>query len=247
MAAVASQLKQLPADVDLVVLSIGGNDAMTHVDLLEQPTKSSGDTLDALVGMVDDFAAGFDPVAKSVRDRSPRLVVCTIYEPPLVGLNTASRARVLLTLLNDHILRTAYRWGLDVLDLRAICTIPEDFTQQIAPSATGAAKIGRAMKKWLNRMDLVYGLARLRRGPAVGGRASAVAKGAGAESIEEDKEGGHTDKSVCLARLPTADARLPIIPPPSFPRPWTGPLPARRRPRARSPGALQLGSRRPTR
>jgi hypothetical protein len=145
MAAVASQLKQLPADVDLVVLSIGGNDAMTHVDLLEQPTKSSGDTLDALVGMVDDFAAGFDPVAKSVRDRSPRLVVCTIYEPPLVGLNTASRARVLLTLLNDHILRTAYRWGLDVLDLRAICTIPEDFTQQIAPSATGAAKIGRAI------------------------------------------------------------------------------------------------------
>src|SRR5512145_3244621 len=145
MAAVASQLKQLPADVDLVVLSVGGNDAMQHVDLLEQPTKSSGDTLDALVGMGDEFAAGYDRVAKSVRDRSPRLVVCTIYEPPLVGPNTASRARVLLTLLNDHILRTAYRWGLDVLDLRAICTSPDDFRLQIAPSATGAGKIGRAI------------------------------------------------------------------------------------------------------
>src|SRR5262245_354863 len=145
LATVASQLKQLSADVDLVVLSIGGNDAMQHVDLLEQPTKSSGETLDALVGMVDEFAAGFDPVAKSVRDRAPRLVVCTMYEPTLVGLNTASRARVVLTVLNDHILRSAYRWELDVLDLRAICNSPGDFRLQIAPSATGAAKIGRAI------------------------------------------------------------------------------------------------------
>ena len=145
LATVASQLRQLSADVDLVVLSVGGNDAMQHVDLLEQPTRSSGDTLDALVAMVDEFAARYDLVAKSVRDRAKRLVVCTIYEPPLVGLNTASRARVLLTLLNDHILRTAYRWALDVLDLRAICTNPEDFRLQIAPSAAGAGKIGRAI------------------------------------------------------------------------------------------------------
>lgn len=145
MATIASQLKQLPADVDLVVLSVGGNDAVMHVDLLERPTKSSGETLDALVAMADEFGSDYDRVAKSVHDRSPRLVVCTMYEPPLVGLNTASRARVLLTLLNDHILRSAYRWGLDVLDLRAICTSPQDFRLQIAPSAAGAGKIGRAI------------------------------------------------------------------------------------------------------
>jgi len=52
---------------------------------------------------------------------------------------------VLLTVLNDHILRTAYRLGLDVLDLRAICTIPGDFTLQIQPSAVGAAKIAKAI------------------------------------------------------------------------------------------------------
>jgi len=95
--------------------------------------------------MADGFAGMYQRVVKSVRERAPRLVVWTIYEPPLVGNNTANRARVLLTLLNDGILKAAYRWGLDVLDLRAICTDAGDFTLQIQPSATGAAKIAHAI------------------------------------------------------------------------------------------------------
>ena len=145
IAAVSTQLQRLPANADLVVLSVGGNDAMEHTDILQQPAVSSGETLDALIKMVEGFTDRYDGVVKTVRDRAPRVVLCTIYEPPLVGKNTASRARILLTLLNDRILRTAYRWGLDVLDLRAICTSPGDFTLQIAPSAAGAAKIGRAI------------------------------------------------------------------------------------------------------
>ena len=145
IAAVSTQVQRLPANADLVVLSIGGNDAMEHTDILQQPAVSSGETLDALIKMVEGFTDKYDGVVKTVRNRAPRVVLCTIYEPPLVGKNTASRARVLLTLLNDRVMRTAYRWGLDVLDLRAICTSPGDFTLQIAPSAAGAAKIGRAI------------------------------------------------------------------------------------------------------
>jgi hypothetical protein len=145
MSDVESQLAKLPAGVDLAVLSVGGNDAMRHVDLLQQPASSSGETLDALIAMADGFAGMYQRAVKSVRDRVPKLVLCTIYEPPLVGKNTANRARVLLTMLNDGVFRAAYNWGLDVLDLRAICKDPGDFTQQISPSAQGAAKIARAI------------------------------------------------------------------------------------------------------
>ena len=145
IADVATQLAKLPGPVDVAVLSVGGNDAMRHVDFLQQPASSSGDTLDALIAMADGFAGMYERVVKTVRERAPRLVLCTIYEPPLVGKNTANRARVLLTVLNDGILRAAYRWSLDVLDLRAICTNPGDFTQQISPSAAGAAKIAHAI------------------------------------------------------------------------------------------------------
>lgn len=142
---VESQLSKLPAGVDLAILSVGGNDAMRHVDLLQQPASSSGETLDALIAMADGFAGIYQRTVKGVRERVPRLVLCTIYEPPLVGKNTANRARVVLTMLNDGVFRAAYNWGLDVLDLRAICSDPADFTQQISPSATGAAKIARAI------------------------------------------------------------------------------------------------------
>src|SRR5262245_38062071 len=145
MGAVAAQVQRLAAGVDLAVLSVGGNDAMQHVDILQHPTQTSANTLDALTNMVDDFAEQYDQAAKAARDRAPRLIVCTIYEPPLVGNNTASRARILLTLLNDRILRIACQLGLDVLDLRAICTSREDFTAQIQPSAAAAAKIARAI------------------------------------------------------------------------------------------------------
>lgn len=145
MSDVESQLVKLPADVDLAVLSVGGNDAMRHVDLLQLPAASSGETLDALIAMADGFAGIYERVVKSVRERVSRLVLCTMYEPPLVGKNTANRARVLLTMLNDGVFRAAYRRGLDVLELRAICTDAADFTQQISPSATGAAKIARAI------------------------------------------------------------------------------------------------------
>ena len=145
MAAVSTQLQRFPAKPDLAVLSVGGNDAMEHADLLQQPAKSSGETLDALIKMADGFAEKYEAVVASVRGRSPRLVLCTIYEPPLVGKDTASRARILLALLNDRILRTAYRSASDLLDLRAICTKADDFRMQIEPSASGAAKIGRAI------------------------------------------------------------------------------------------------------
>lgn len=145
IADVASQLPKLNGAVDIAVLSVGGNDAMRHVDLLQQPAASSGETLDALIAMADGFAGMYERVVKSVRERAPRLIVCTIYEPPLVGKNTANRARVLLTMLNDGVLKAAYRWGLDVLDLRAICREPEDFTLQVSPSGAGAAKIAHAI------------------------------------------------------------------------------------------------------
>jgi len=147
MAEIPAQLQRFPAGVDLAVLSVGGNDALEHVGLLQQPSKSSSDTLDALHRMVQEFAEKYDKVVPVLSRLAGRVLLCTIYEAPLVGENTASRARVVLTLLNDYILRTAARGGMDVLDLRSICSSKDDFVMQIEPSAKGAAKIGQAVAR----------------------------------------------------------------------------------------------------
>lgn len=74
-----------------------------------------------------------------------RLVVCTIYEPPLENPELARLAQVPLAIFNDRIIRIASRLGVDVLDLRSVCTEPDDFVLEIEPSAEGARKIAGAI------------------------------------------------------------------------------------------------------
>jgi hypothetical protein len=69
----------------------------------------------------------------------------------------AKLARVPLAVLNDRIMRIAARLGLDVLDLRSICTEPSDFVLQIEPSAKGAAKIARAIAGLVDDKTLTWG------------------------------------------------------------------------------------------
>jgi hypothetical protein len=70
--------------------------------------------------------------------------VCTVYngalEPDRAGI-----ARVALALFNDVILRTAIDLHLDALELRSLCTEPDDYANPIEPSGKGGLKIARAI------------------------------------------------------------------------------------------------------
>jgi GDSL-like Lipase/Acylhydrolase family len=145
MSDVRFQLAQLGDRVDCIVLSVGGNDALEHVDLLERRASSAARLFGALADIADQFSTAYLQVANAVAARTPRLVLCTIYEPPLLDQITARLARVPLGVLNDRIVQVASRLGLEVLDLRSVCTETCDFVQQIEPSARGAAKIATAI------------------------------------------------------------------------------------------------------
>jgi hypothetical protein len=142
---VRRQLTELPSRVDCAVLSAGGNDAAEHIDLLERRVSSAAEVLDALAHIADGFATAYLQLAERISARVPRLVLCTIYEPPLFDPVTARLARIPLAVLNDRIIRVASRLGLEVLDLRTVCTEGDDFVLQIEPSARGASKIAAAI------------------------------------------------------------------------------------------------------
>jgi lysophospholipase L1-like esterase len=139
------QLTHLPAHADTAVLSIGGNDALAHIGILEQRTSSSSQVLRQLAGITGEFGQRYAQVLAGIHPRVRRLIVCTIYEPPLSDPATARLATVPLSLLNDQIIREAARLRLDILDLRSICTEPADFVREIEPSAAGAKKIASAI------------------------------------------------------------------------------------------------------
>ncbi len=142
---VAGQLRGMPDRAAIAVLSVGGNDAIEHIGILEQPTVNSGAVLEHLDAIATAFQDEYERVARAVAERANRVILCTIYEVRLEPPVFAKRVRVPLAVLNDRILRTAAKLGLDLLELRSICTEPSDFVQQIEPSPQGAAKIAKAI------------------------------------------------------------------------------------------------------
>jgi lysophospholipase L1-like esterase len=142
---VHDQLQRLDTRPSTAVLSVGGNDAIEHIGLLDRPTTTAAALLGELLAIAEEFGRRYDAVARAVTERADRTLLCTIYEVQLEPALYAQLARVPLALLNDRIVRTAARLGADVLELRSICTEPGDFVLQIEPSARGAAKIARAI------------------------------------------------------------------------------------------------------
>lgn len=145
MSTVPAQLARLAGRPSHAVLSVGGNDATAHVGLLEHAGARARHAFEELLEVADAFEQQYEATARAVAARAERTILCTIYEPPLEPAAYGRRARVPIAVLNDRIVRTGMRLGVDVIELRSVCTAPADFVRQIEPSAMGAVKIARAI------------------------------------------------------------------------------------------------------
>jgi hypothetical protein len=143
----AIQHGRIPADATHLVLSIGGNDALMNVDILERRASSAGEALWMLADVRDAFAKRYDAVLRELLGRGLPLTVCTIYEGNFPDARMQRLAATALTVFNDAILRHAIRAGLSVIELRLVCTDPEDDANPIEPSVQGGAKIARAVTR----------------------------------------------------------------------------------------------------
>jgi hypothetical protein len=66
-------------------------------------------------------------------------------------------ATTALNVFNDCILREAITHGLSVLDLRLICTAPEDYANEIEPSVAGGQKIAAGILNLFQNHDSSLG------------------------------------------------------------------------------------------
>jgi hypothetical protein len=138
------QVAQLAPDVTRAVVSIGGNDALLNVDILDIEVSSTREALLLFGDRAQSFEERYRAAIAAVLARVPRTTVCTIYNGNLPP-EQAPSARVALMFFNDAILSVAFDLGLDVIDLRLVCREAEDYANPIEPSGQGGAKIARAI------------------------------------------------------------------------------------------------------
>jgi hypothetical protein len=144
---VAAQLARVPGDATHLVLSVGGNDALLASGLLDEPVYSSADALRLIAAVLRGFEQGYAAAVDACLARGLPLVLCTIYGGNFPDADFRDRAGVALAVFNDAVVRCGLARGLDVIDLRAVCSEPQDYANPIEPSAVGGAKIARAVAR----------------------------------------------------------------------------------------------------
>jgi GDSL-like Lipase/Acylhydrolase family len=142
----ASQLASVPSDASHLVVSIGGNDALQNSDLLSMRVASSAQALQAFADRLAPFERAYRSAIRDVVALGHPTAVCTIYNGALER-DRAAIARLGVALFNDAILRTAMHLGLDIVELRTVCTDPADYANPIEPSVQGGLKIARTIAR----------------------------------------------------------------------------------------------------
>jgi GDSL-like Lipase/Acylhydrolase family len=141
------QVRGTPADATHLVVSIGGNDTLSYLDLLDAPATSTADALRRFGKAVGGFEADYRSAVRPVIERGLPVTICTIYNGAFEDSDHAARARVALMLFNDVILRVAFEHHASVIDLRLVCTEKADYANPIEPSGLGGMKIAGAIAR----------------------------------------------------------------------------------------------------
>jgi len=140
------QAARVPSDATHLVVSVGGNDALRHQDLLSTPVNSTAEALALFGARVEGFEADYRRAVKPLFGREVSVVLCTIYNGNL-DRREAGIAKVALALFNDAIVRTALEHQALLIDLRLVCTQPPDYANPIEPSGAGGRKIAQAIAR----------------------------------------------------------------------------------------------------
>jgi hypothetical protein len=150
------QLPRIPTDATHLVMSIGGNNALMASALLQEPTVSVRKALAVLAEAIGEFRDAYIRMLATVRGRGLPVCVCTIYDA-IPSLEAAERTA--LTGFNDVITRAAITAGIPLIDLRVICTHPDDYSplSPIEPSVVGGAKIADVICRLVTSNDFTTG------------------------------------------------------------------------------------------
>lgn len=138
------RLPRIPKDATHLLISVGGNNALSDADIVHRPAHTAGVALHYMTEIRQAFRSVYRAMLYEASSHNLPLAVCTIYDA-VPGL--PAELQTALCLYNDAILREAMALHIPVIDLRGICTEPEDYSavSPIEPSLQGGEKIAAAL------------------------------------------------------------------------------------------------------
>lgn len=142
---VYTQLEQLPKDATHLILSIGGNNALSHVGILNENIVSSAQVFSKLADISEQFEQQYQKLLEYILSFSLSTVICTIYYPNHSEVLARRIAIAALATFNDVIIRQAFQSGVPLIDLRLTFNETIDYANAIEPSFIGGEKIANVI------------------------------------------------------------------------------------------------------
>ncbi len=139
------QLKQIPEDASFLVLSVGGNDALSQSNILNEKASSFSEVLLKLADIQDEFHYNYRKMLSNVLSYKLPTLICTIYYPKFPDPFIQKMSKLALAIFNDCIIREAIASRSRLIDLRMIFDEDQDYATPIEPSERGGAKIADAI------------------------------------------------------------------------------------------------------
>jgi hypothetical protein len=150
---VIGQIHKIAESATHLIVSAGGNDGLSRADILQRPATSVASAVEQLAAIRDEFQDKYRRMLNSLQALKKRLAVCTVYDPNFPDPLMQRLTTTALNIFNDCILREAVKNGLPVIDLRLICTEPEDYANEIEPGVVGGRKIAEAILRLVQHHD----------------------------------------------------------------------------------------------
>ena len=151
---IARQLTKLPAGATHLALSVGGNDALSCLPVLEVPTADVRQGIATIAAVTTQFETQYEAAVDACLRTGLPLVLCTIYNGCFPDAAFQRIATTVVALFDDVILRTAAARGVPAVDLRAVCSERDDYANPIEPSSAGGEKIARALATLVTGLSL---------------------------------------------------------------------------------------------
>jgi len=129
------------------VLSVGGNDALGHIEILQEPVPG-GTMASALMrfrAIKENFREQYTHALDLILDHQQPLIACTIYNPKFPEPDLQELAEIALSFFNDVITEEALRRNVPIIELRDVCSDPSAFANTIEPSEIGGDLITNAI------------------------------------------------------------------------------------------------------
>ena len=139
-----NQLDNLKEPVSHIVLSIGGNDLLQNLHLLQDETSGMKFALEKCSELIGEIQENYIKILERLLQYDAKVLLCTVYEGDLesdvllVEYDKAGQA--MLKMHNDTVYYLASKFDVDVLELRNICLLytspsPRDKRQSRMPSS----------------------------------------------------------------------------------------------------------------